>query len=332
MTHSQGFTIVIPTFNRARLLQTTLDSLQKLRLPNGWSAEILVINNNSKDHTQQVVEQFAQRGSIPTRHITEKRQGASYSRNRAIQEAQFDHLAFFDDDVLVDPGWLDGYVRAIEALRADLVVGPIEPWFETPPDQELLKPLLNAITQSYTRKGDELLLLPSELGHEVPGCNFGVRRDVAIEVGGFNEMLGRPENSMLGGEDSEFGEKVVLLGKRVAYAPQCRIRHFVSMKKLSKAGLRDRWEIGYGASQRALLRLRNEDLSVWRRVRLFARMVRFFLRSLFGRMTGDKTAALFWELNALRIRGLLFKCPLAIKPRKWPPATHFDLGHDSNLT
>ena len=44
-----GFSIIIPTYNRAELLRMALESVQHLFVPRSWKAEILVIDNNSID-------------------------------------------------------------------------------------------------------------------------------------------------------------------------------------------------------------------------------------------------------------------------------------------
>lgn len=321
-----GFSIIVPTYNRAELLRTALDSVQKLRVPDAWDAEILVIDNNSIDHTPQVVQEIAQCGPIPTRRCVEKQQGASHSRNRALLEARFEHLVYLDDDMVIDAGWLEGYLEAHKEYKPDLVVGPVEPWFEEPPGPDFTQIMLNSLTSAYSRKGDEMLLLPPGQGHEVPGCNFAVLRRAAIEVGGFETSIDRSGGGMLGGGDWELGEKLVLLGKKIAYAPKCRIRHFIGRNKISRPAMQVRWE-GLGASGRASMRLRGQEPTLSRKIRLFLRMNRYWFWSFRSRMAEDSATAFQWDLKARRLRGFLFKCPKSVKPRSWPP-TPLSLPND----
>ena len=316
---SVGFTIVVPTYNRAEFLRNSLPSVQRLRVPSGWDIELLVVDNNSVDHTVDVIRDIAKWGAIPVRWCLEKQQGASHSRNRALKEARFEHLVYLDDDMVVDAGWLEGYLEALETYNPDLVVGPVEPWFEEAPGPDLTQRMLDSLTSAYSRKGDDLLLLSPDQGHEVPGCNFAIRRRAALEAGGFETRIDRSGGGMLGGGDWELGEKLVLLGKKVAYAPRCRIRHFVSRYKMSRPALRARWE-GMGASHRALLRLRGQEPARARKIRLFLRMNRYLLRSLRSYSANKRAEAFQWELEARRLRGFLFKCPAGVKPRSWPPA------------
>ena len=108
------------------------------------------------------------------------------------------------------------------------------------------------------------MLLPPTRAHEIPGGNFGVLRSVVFEVGGFHP-------AMFAGEDFEFGGRLVLFGKRVAYSPDCRIRHFINHQKLSVVGLRARFK-GWGATQRALMQLRGDPLSAKGQLRSLLRL------------------------------------------------------------
>ncbi len=54
-------TVAICTWNRASLLQRTLESLEKLKIPGDVGWRLIVVNNNSTDHTVEVVESFRNR-------------------------------------------------------------------------------------------------------------------------------------------------------------------------------------------------------------------------------------------------------------------------------
>jgi len=295
-----GFSIIIPTYNRAELLRMALESVHHLYLPRSWEAEILVIDNNSSDHTAAVVRE-ARQGPIPVRRILEMKQNASHARNRGASEASFEHLVYLDDDELVDEGWLEAYAAVQAALHPDCVVGPVEPWFEQVPPKWMTATILDSVTSSYSWKGQQQMLLPPARAHEIPGGNFGVLRSVVFEVGGFHP-------AMSVGEDFEFGGRLVLFGKRVAYSPDCRIRHFINRQKLSVVGLRARFK-GWGATQRALMQLRGDSFPAKGQLRLLLRLVRFFLRGVGYRFQNRKGHALECTLEAERIFGLLFERP-----------------------
>ena len=104
--------VIIATYNRAEILRETLASLAALA-PRGLAHEVLVVDNNSSDHTRDVVESFADRA--PVRYLREERQGKNFALNAAIEPARGELLVFTDDDVLVPPDWLDRYWEEYQA-------------------------------------------------------------------------------------------------------------------------------------------------------------------------------------------------------------------------
>ena len=97
-------TVALCTYNRADFLRQTLAGLARQNFPRD-QFEVLVIDNNSRDHTAAVVAEFANTVPAP-RHVLETQQGLDYARNRAISEARGDIIIFGDDDILVAPDWL----------------------------------------------------------------------------------------------------------------------------------------------------------------------------------------------------------------------------------
>src|SRR5271165_2674235 len=93
---------VLCTYNRCRSLRRALESLSVSILPESIEWEVLVVDNNSSDQTEAVVEDFSRRYPGRFRYLFEPRQGKSYALNAAILAARGDVLAFTDDDVAVD--------------------------------------------------------------------------------------------------------------------------------------------------------------------------------------------------------------------------------------
>jgi glycosyltransferase involved in cell wall biosynthesis len=103
-------TVAICSWNRARRLVQTLDSLTALAVPDGVDWELLVVNNNCTDDTDRVVASFTDR--LPLRLLHEPTPGLSCARNRAVQHAAGEYILWTDDDVVVDSAWLTSYHRA----------------------------------------------------------------------------------------------------------------------------------------------------------------------------------------------------------------------------
>src|ERR1700749_4624022 len=102
-------TVGICTFNRAESLRRTLDSLVAMEVPQDVAWEVVIVNNNSTDHTEEVIDAFRDRLSV--RREFEPRPGKSNALNRAIDAAEGDYILWTDDDVVVDAGWGRAYVE-----------------------------------------------------------------------------------------------------------------------------------------------------------------------------------------------------------------------------
>src|SRR6476646_149731 len=101
---SPSVSVVICTFNRCEQLRVTLNTFLSLKIPPSVSWELLVVDNNSNDNTQQTCA--ALKHSLPLRYVFEGRPGKSNALNRAIAETSAELILFTDDDVDVAPDWL----------------------------------------------------------------------------------------------------------------------------------------------------------------------------------------------------------------------------------
>src|SRR5688572_24960394 len=77
------FSVVIATYNRADELVKTLESLRTLRVGAPW--EVVIVDNNSKDNTREVVLTAAESFPVPLRYLHEKQQGRSAALNTGIK-------------------------------------------------------------------------------------------------------------------------------------------------------------------------------------------------------------------------------------------------------
>ncbi len=122
-------TVAICTWNRHELLRKTLAEMTKLTVPPEVEWELLVVNNNCTDDTDDVIGEFEKQ--LPLKRIFEEKPGLSHARNCAIEHASGELLIWTDDDVLVDANWLVEYVKGAEAWPdASFFGGTVDPWFE----------------------------------------------------------------------------------------------------------------------------------------------------------------------------------------------------------
>ena len=102
MTHD--VTVLVPTRNRAGMLKETLEAFCRVRR-NELEVQFVIIDNGGTDATADVVREFASR--LPMRVLQEPQPGKCNALNRALREVDLGQVvAFTDDDVTPDPGWL----------------------------------------------------------------------------------------------------------------------------------------------------------------------------------------------------------------------------------
>ncbi|MGZ5030570.1 MAG: glycosyltransferase family 2 protein [Methylobacter sp.] len=107
MNHKPLVSIVIPTYNRARLLPAAIESVLGQGYPN---TEIIIVDDGSTDETQEVLSGFGNRINI----LTQENKGAAAARNHGIRSSKGDIVAFLDSDDLWLPTKLERQVALLE--------------------------------------------------------------------------------------------------------------------------------------------------------------------------------------------------------------------------
>ncbi|MDZ7681494.1 MAG: glycosyltransferase [Fodinibius sp.] len=95
-------TFIICTYNRGDYLDRALNSLQEQKVDTDQAYEILVVDNNSSDHTADIFKKHQSanpKDRNPIRYVKETNQGLTYARNRGIREARAPYVVFLDDDI-----------------------------------------------------------------------------------------------------------------------------------------------------------------------------------------------------------------------------------------
>src|SRR3990167_2999593 len=90
--------VIIATYNRCENLKEALRTLYQQENDGTFDYEIIVIDNNSKDQTREVVESFIAKEGLKVRYIFEPIQGKVYALNTGITHAKGEIVAFTDDD------------------------------------------------------------------------------------------------------------------------------------------------------------------------------------------------------------------------------------------
>ena len=233
--------IIICTYNRSQSLYKTLESLEYMIVPEGVNWEVLVVDNNSKDKTREVVEDFSRRGALNLGYLFEARQGKSFALNRGIESAKGEIIAFTDDDVLVDKGWLVAIITATRQYQDyDGFGGRIVPLWRTKPPAWLgISGKYNALRGTVFLRDDGCQDKEyCETKSVVPcGANMFFRKRVIDENGLFRSDLGPQAGIPGAAEDTEYCQRMVNRGKKFMYIGNATIYHPVEPEKLTRSYL-----------------------------------------------------------------------------------------------
>lgn len=218
--------VVICTFDRPDSLLRAINSV----LASDYPDFELVIVDNAPDRP-------ATRGAVDdlddprVRYEAEPRAGLSRARNRGLAAAGGELIAFTDDDVEVDPGWLSALNAAFAAQpKVGLVTGLV-PAAEL--DNEFQQRFDAAVHWSteLTRRSYDLgkhrlakPTFPFRTGRMGAGANFAVSRECARAVGEFDTALGAGAPCG-GGDDLDYFLRVIQRGWTLSYEPSALVWH-----------------------------------------------------------------------------------------------------------
>lgn len=229
------FSIIIPTYNRAAMLDALLRSLETMVVPESMGWEVLIVDNNSIDNTADVVEACARRGRIIVRRVVETQQGASFARNRGVQESRGEIIGFLDDDETVSTEWLAMFQSAFARGDCSGVGGRVIPqWKSTPPDWYATEGPYRIFGATVGHDlGDELIEYSAST--LLPGTgNMAVTRECFERFGLFRTDMGPVGDKYQLGEDTEFCMRLIGAGERLVYVPSAIVFNAVHPERVTK--------------------------------------------------------------------------------------------------
>jgi len=224
--------VVIPTFNRATVLERCLSALGAQSAP-ASTFEIIVVNDGSADNTQQVVERAADTLLSPVRYLRQANAGPAAARNRGLALAHGDTVLFLGDDAIADRNLIQAHIEA-QAAGPVACVGLI-----VPDEAHTLSPFERFLEASglqfdYSPIHRDANDLPFSMFYT---ANVAAPRSALVAVGGFDERF---RDACW--EDVEIGYRLARAGVRFRFAPKARVLHAHPMtlqqymRRMEKAG------------------------------------------------------------------------------------------------
>ena len=190
--------IIVPAYNEEKLLPRCLKSILSARLPGDY--EIIVVNNESTDRTEQIAGSF-----LGVRVVNETNKGLTRARQAGFCAASGDILVYFDADTIVPPHWFD---LALKKFKDNpKLVGVSGPYH-----YEAISRWARALEWTYNcviiQSGEFIWkYILRQGGIMLVGGNFGVKREALTSVGGFDTDL------EFFGEDTNLTRRVAKVGE-----------------------------------------------------------------------------------------------------------------------
>jgi GT2 family glycosyltransferase len=202
--------VVIPTRERPELVARCLRNIT-------GADEVIVTDDSHTDRTQRLI-----RDRFPgVKWVRGPRRGPAANRNFGTMQTSCEWIAFVDDDCIPGDRWVENLKRALSC--ASLAEGKT-----VCPDK----------TGSLFEEAVE-----NDSGGLLWSCNFGIRRDLFMKLGGFDEDFAEA-----GGEDLEFAWRARRSGIPMCFAPEATVYHparRLSVGRWIYRIFQDRWHLLY---------------------------------------------------------------------------------------
>jgi len=252
-----NISLCIATYRRSDRLSALLDDLVKQQL---LPMEVVVVDNDAAGSARAVIELRRALGSpFPIHYTIQPVKNISLTRNRGVELATGDWIAFIDDDERAPAAWLRLLAETIALYGADGVLGPVEP-------------IVPSDAPVWIRQGRFYDWARMRTGGIIPAnkLRFGnvllratLVRDTATPFD--------PNYGLTGGEDGDLLTRLVQQGARIVWCDEAVVHEPVETARLSLRWLLLRALRGGQDFARHKLRGRFGPLSLAGRVRLFTR-------------------------------------------------------------
>jgi glycosyltransferase involved in cell wall biosynthesis len=228
------FTVAIPTYNGAERIPQVLDKLLAQTGIENLRWEVIVIDNNSRDRTPEVVKEYqAKFTQCKLKYFLETQQGLAFGRLKAVNEAKGKFVAFLDDDNLAEPDWvLQSYNFGEEHPLAGAWSGQIHGDFEVkPPDNfSQIQPFL-----AIREHGQKPFIFDADNLRLPPGAALVIRKEAWLQsVPQHLAFTGRVGKSLVAGEDTEVILHLYKSGWEIWYNPKMEIYHQIPHWRLER--------------------------------------------------------------------------------------------------
>lgn len=132
-------TVCICTFKRPQLLSKAIEKLQNQATEGLFSYSVTVVDNDANQSARAIVSEWQNKSTVTVTYNCEPEQNIAMARNKAVENAPGNYLAFIDDDEFPENTWLLNLWKTLDTYKCNGVLGPVKPFFETEPPRWIIK-------------------------------------------------------------------------------------------------------------------------------------------------------------------------------------------------
>lgn len=235
------FSVAIRTYNAEKYLPLILERLRSQINTENICWEIVIVDNNSTDNTAKIIQEYQSNWpeSYSLKYYLEPRQGASYARQRAMQEAQSPLVGFLDDDNFPSPDWVaNAYAFGVAHPKAGAYSGVVQGIYDVDPPHNFHRIASCLAIIEWTAEEPFCFNSqdPLKRGLLPPGAGLVIRKQAWVENVKDNlELKGPVKGSLMAkGEDLEALWYIRKAGWEIWFNPQMRIYHQIPKYRLEK--------------------------------------------------------------------------------------------------
>jgi glucosyl-dolichyl phosphate glucuronosyltransferase len=215
--------VVVCTYNRANILKYTLQALANQTVAKNLY-EVVVINNNSTDHTEEIAKEFIKKYDN-YQIIQEREQGISHARNRGIKEAKADYIAYLDDDVRPLENYVERMIWIINNYDFDVFGGRYVPWY--------LYGKPRWFNDEYACTGHDFEEVRELKAGFLVGGVMVFKKKALEAFEGFSTDMGPKAERFSYGEDTNLQVRMRKKGLKIGFDPDLVVGHLVAQYKVS---------------------------------------------------------------------------------------------------
>lgn len=202
--------VIIPTYNRNKVLVDTIESVMEQKFK---SFELLIIDQSAK-HDKRTLEFLDSLDGKKIRHFKVSPPSLPAARNFGLKKAVGKIVIYIDDDVLLDPGFIKAHYDSFTKKKAIAVAGRIKEKNKPVSDQLLFlrKTSFGAGNFNYPKFA---------YAETAQGCNMSFKKNLLLKIGGFDtNFIGNAVR-----EESDVSFKLRKMGKKILYNPNASLFH-----------------------------------------------------------------------------------------------------------